>query len=180
MHSRSTIVLGLLALATATASGLPTRAQGVSQHLEPQSIQVAQKEAMEQLSTLARRKGPVGVAAAKVLVVYKQHVAREREFILPPLTLLPYLADGKVTADMSWALAMTDRVRAEREEIFEEHTRITDGLNALAEAAAKAHDNDAKEFAESAAADSLADLEILEPTLLLINDILRAKLPAAH
>jgi len=39
---------------------------------------------------------------------------------------------------------------------------------------------DTKEFAESAAADSLSDIEILEPTLLIIGDILRSKLPAGH
>ena len=32
----------------------------------------------------------------------------------------------------------------------------------------------------SAAGDSLTDLEILEPTILMIGDTLRAKLPAAH
>jgi hypothetical protein len=135
---------------------------------------------MEQLGQLVRRKGPVGVAAANVLAVYKQHAAREQEFIMPPLTLLPSLADGKVTPAMAWALPMTDRVRAEREQIFEEHTRITDALNALASAAAKAHDNNAKEFAENAVADELNDLEVVEPTLLLIGDILHAKLPAVH
>jgi hypothetical protein len=143
-------------------------------------LRIAQIETGEQLSMLAKRKGPVGAAAARVLALYDDHVAREREFILPPLTLLPLLADGKVTPDMAWAIAMTDRVKAEREEIFNEHTRITEALNRLVVAAAAAHDNDAKEFAESAAADSLNDLEVLEPTLILIGDILHSKLPAAH
>jgi hypothetical protein len=175
------MLLVLMAVTAASLGPMGTvRAQPASEHLMPQSLQVAKKEAIEQLSALARRKGPVGAAAEKALVIYQKHAAREREFILPPLTLLPYLADGKVTPDMAWALPMTDRVRAEREAIFEEHEQETDALNALAAAAAKAHDNDAKEFAESAAADALNDIEILEPTLLLINDILRAKLAAAH
>ncbi|MDR3534477.1 MAG: hypothetical protein P4L90_28430 [Rhodopila sp.] len=150
------------------------------QHLIPQSLQIEQKETLEQISMLARRKGPVGVAAGKALVLFKKHIAREQEFILPPLTLLPLLAEGKVTPDMAWALPMTDRVKAEREQIFDEHTEITEALNQLVVAAAVAHDNDAKEFAESAAAESLNDLEILQPTLLLIGDILHSKLPAGH
>jgi hypothetical protein len=96
------------------------------------------------------------------------------------LKLLPLLADGKVTPDMAWALTMTDRVRTEREELFQEHMRITETLNDLVAAATRARDADAKEFAESAAADSLIDLEILEPTLMLINDTLRSKLPKAQ
>jgi hypothetical protein len=149
-------------------------------HLIPQSLRISQIETTEQLGVLAKRKGPVGAAARRVLALYAAHAAREREFILPPLTLLPLLADGKVTPDMAWALAMTDRARAEREEIFNEHTRITEALNQLVVAAATAHDNYAKEFAESAAADSLNDLEVLEPTLMLIGDILHSKLSAAH
>ena len=41
----------------------------------------------------------------------------------------------------------------------------------------RAHDREATEFAKSAAADSLNDLEILEPTVIMIGDYLRAKLP---
>jgi hypothetical protein len=158
------------------------RAQGsaLAPHPIPQSLQIEHDGTLEQLTRLAQKQGPVGVAATHALVVAKQHIAREQEFILPPLTLLPRLADGKVTPDMAWALPMIDRVRAEREEIFEEHTKVTDALNTLVVAAAKSDDREAMEFAQSAAADSLNDLEILEPTLLLIGDLLHSKLPAAH
>jgi hypothetical protein len=155
-------------------------AQPAPDHLIPQSLQIEHKETLEQITALAKHKGPVGVAAGKVLVLYKKHAAREDEFIFPPLTLLPYLADGKVTPDMAWALPMTDRVKAEQEQIFIEHTEITEALNGLVVAATKAHDNDAKEFAESAAADSLNDLEILVPAVLMVGDTLHSKLPAAH
>lgn len=188
MHPTSQAIFITLAFAAAAsiapfgpAMGQPLPGPaGASSHLVPQSLQIEHKETLEQISALAKRKGPVGVAAAKVLVLYKRHAAREDEFIFPPLRLLPYLADGKVTAEMAWALPMTDRVKAEQEQIFNEHTEITEALNQLIVAGAKAHDNDAKEFAESAAADSLNDLEILVPTVLLIGDILHDKLPAGH
>lgn len=176
----------LLVLAlTATACSWVTpasnaHAQSATPHAIPQSFRIAHQETLEQLSVLARRKGQVGVEAGRALVVFKHHIAREQEFILPPLTLLPRLVDGKVTPDMAWALPMTDRVRAEREEIFQEHTRITDALNALSVAARRAGDRNAKEFADAAAADSLNDMEIVEPTVLLIGETLRSKLSAAH
>jgi hypothetical protein len=189
MRPRSPTLLTLMAF-TAAAWVAPSLVAPASQAMAqpadaptrpiPQSLRIAHKETLEQLSALVRKKGPVGAAAGRALVVFKRHMAREEEFILPPLTLLPRLADGKVTPDMAWALPMTDRVRAEREEIFEEHTKVTDALNELIVVATRANDRDAKEFAESAAADSLSDLEILEPTLLIIGDILRSKLPAAH
>jgi hypothetical protein len=175
-RTRNAILLGGLMIATAG----PVAAQETKQHLIPQSVQNSQKETEEQLTVLSRHKGPVGAAAKTALELYQRHAAREREFILPPLTLLPYLADGGVTPDMAWALPMVERTRAERETLFQEHEKITDALNDLAAAAQKAHHRDAMAFAENAAADSLTDLEVLEPTLLLIGDILRAKLPAAR
>jgi hypothetical protein len=51
-------------------------------------------------------------------------------------------------------------------------------MNALYFASVQAHDMEAAEFAKSATADSLNDLEILEPTVLLIGEFLKSKLPA--
>ena len=185
MLSMSHTIIAVMALTAAsmtangTATAQTTPAAAVV-HLVPQSIQLEHKEALEQLTALTGHKGQVGVKATKVMELLKKHIAREEDFILPPLTLLPELADGKVTPDMAWALAMTDRVKAERDQIFEEHVTLTEALNGLIVAATEENDTDAKEFAESVAADSLGDLEIIEPTLLLINETLRTKLPAAH
>ena len=81
---------------------------------------------------------------------------------------------------MKWAIAMADRVKAEREQIFQEHTQITDAMNALAAAARKAHDMAAFDFAAAAVADSLNDIELIEPMTIVIGDYLKAKLPAGQ
>jgi hypothetical protein len=180
MHSRSPKRYALLAAVAAAslAPSCPTWAQPVP-HPLPQSLIVEHAETQERLAILAKRPGEVGAEARKALEVFKRHIAREQAF-MPVLTLLPLLADGKVTPDMAWAVAVADRVKAEREQIFEEHTKVTDVLNALVAAATRAHDKDATEFAEAAAADSLNDVELLEPMVLVIGDYLRAKLPASH
>jgi len=146
----------------------------------PQSLRLEHDNTLQQLGKLAQHSGPVGVEARKALELFKRHLQREEEFILPPLTLLPLLADGKVSPDMKWAVAMADRVRAEREQTYQQHTRITDAMNALAIAARKAHDTAALEFAQGAVADSLNDIELLEPMALVIGDYLKAKLPAGQ
>ena len=143
----------------------------------PQSLRVEHDDTLEQLTVLTRRHGPVGAEARKALILFKRHLERENAFILPPLTLLPLLADGKVSPDMKWAVAMADRVKAEREQIFQEHTEITDAMNALATAAQKARDTQAFNFARAAAADSLNDIELIEPMSIVIGDYLRARLP---
>ena len=65
----------------------------------------------------------------------------------------------------------------EREEIFQEHTQVTDAMSALATAAKNTHDTAALSFAEGAVADSLNDVELIEPMSILIGGYLRAKLP---
>ena len=171
----------LLAATVAGFAAVPASAQPVAHASEiPQSLRVEHNDTLEQLAALARRHGPVGVEAGKAMILFKKHLQREEEYILPPLTLLPLLADGKISPDMKWAIAMADRVRAEREQIFQEHTQITDAMNALATAAQKAHDTAAFDFARGAAADSLNDIELMEPMTIVIGDYLKAKLPAGQ
>ena len=178
---KSASVIATLILLTAITIAVGSRdavAQPSSQTRDiPQSLRVEHEDTLEQLTTLSKRRTAVGAEARKALALFKKHIQREEEYILPPLTLLPDLADGKITPDMKWAIAMADRVKAEREQIFLEHTQITDAMNALATAARQAHDVDALHFAQSAVADSLNDIELLEPMTMVIGDYLRAKLP---
>jgi len=170
---------GMVLLALAAVS--PARAQLATPARDiPQSIRLEHAEVLERVTTLSRRRGPVGVEARKLLALMKTHFQHEQEFIMPPLVLLQALSHGKVTPDMKWAIVMADRVKAEREKIFEEHTQITEGLNLLLAAAERAHDATAAEFARSSVADALADMELMEPMAIVIGEYLRSKLPAGQ
>jgi hypothetical protein len=183
MRSATTATPAIVFLAAIVASSVVgTAAAQPASHVGdiPQSMRVEHADTMEQLAALGRRQGAVGAEARKALVLFKNHAQHEEEFILPPLTLLPLLADGKVSPDMKWAVAMADRVKAEREQIFLEHTRITDAMNALATAALKAHDTEAYGFARAAVADSLNDIELIEPMSIMVGEYVKAKLPAGQ
>ena len=179
MRPRSTTMFALMAVVAAAAAGAAQAQPGPAATAPreiPQSQVIEHQENLERLTALAAHPGQVGVVARRAIALYKQHNAREVEYILPPLVLLPYIADGKVTPDMAWALAMTDRVKADREQIFDEHTRVIAVLNDLQFAGQRAHDHEAVEFARGAATDALNDVEILEPTVVMIGDVLHAKL----
>jgi hypothetical protein len=168
----------ILAFVIASCFAGPVTAQSASHVRDiPQSLRLEHDDTLHQLTVLSHRPGPVGVEAGKALALFKEHLQREEAFILPPLTLLPDLASGKVSPDMKWAIEMADRTKAEREKTFQQHTQITDAMNALLAAARKAHDMSAAEFAQSAVADSLNDLELLEPMTIVIGDYLKTKLP---
>ena len=144
----------------------------------PQGILLMHEDDINELTVLARRRSEVGAAAQKALDVIKRHHQREVSYILPPLTLLPAIAEGRVTPDMRWAITMADKIQADHEAIFAEHTEVTDAMNALLEAADKADDKDAADFAHEEVADSLNDLEVEEPAAILVGEFLRARLAA--
>ena len=168
----------LTSIAAAASWGGPAAAQAAPPvHDIPQSIRLVQEETIAQLTAIGKRHTRTGYIARKALEVFKEHIRREQEYILPPLTLAPAIAEGRVTPDMRWAIAMADRIKADREVIFTEHTVITEWMIELAAAAERAHERDVAAFAREAVADSLADLEVAEPAAIVIGDYLRAKLP---
>ena len=149
-------------------------------HNIPQSLLLEHQDTLEHLAVLARRHGAVGVVARRYKALFERHAAREREYILPPLTLLGDLTTSEVTADDAWAMAMADRVRADRDVIYMEHTQITTAANELYNAGRRAHDRAAVAFAQEAIRDSLNDMEIQEPAVLMIGAYLHSKLPATR
>ena len=173
--ARFVVALSAIAMLATAGSAM---AQAPASHVGdiPQTVRLDHEEAIRHLTALAKRKTPVGAIAAKALAMIKEHHAKELEFILPPLTLLQSLSEGKVSPDMKWAIAMADRVKAEKEQIYAVHVKITELMNELLAAAEKAHDNEAKDFAESAVIDALNDMELQEPTTILIGEYLKLKL----
>ena len=146
----------------------------------PQSLLLEQQDTLDHLTALSHRRGAVGVVAGRYLALFQRHAAREREYILPPLTLLGELTSREVTSGDAWAMAMADRVRADQDVIFTEHTQITAAANELLVAGQRAHDQSAITFAEEAVRDSQNDMEIQEPAVLMIGAYLHSKLSAAH
>ena len=175
-----TAAVALTAFVALAPPGATWAQQAQQTHPIPQSIRLDHEEAIRQLTAVAHRKGRTGEIARKALEVFKAHIRREEEYILPPLTLAPAIAEGRVTPDMRWAIAMVDRIKADREIIFTEHTTITAWMNQLAEAARRSHEKDVLELARTLVADSLTDTEVMEPAAIVIGEYLRAKLPPAQ
>jgi hypothetical protein len=169
-------VLVLTSVAPLGCWGGSAAAQTQQAHDIPQSFRVAHEETLAELTAIGKRRSQTGSIARQAISAVKRHFQREEEYILPPLTLAPAIALGKVTPDMKWAIAMADRIKADRETIFKEHTVITEWMNELAAAAERAHEADVLAFARGAVADSLNDTEVNEPMAIVIGEYLRAKL----
>jgi hypothetical protein len=182
MSSRVVATAALVLLTSVVAVGSwggSAAAQATQQsHDIPQSFRVAHDQTLAELTAIGKRRTRTGAIARKAIEIVKEHFRREEEYILPPLTLAPAIALGHVTPDMKWAVAMADRIKADRELIFYEHTVITEWMIELTAAAERAHEADVIAFAQGAVADALNDTEVNEPMAIVIGDYVRAKLPA--
>ena len=145
-------------------------------HEIPTSDRAEHESVLGYLRNIAARPGPEGAAAQKVLDLLIPHMAKEEEFVLPPLTLLPELAAGKVSKDMRWAIEMADRVKAEQAELLKIHQGLSDAFIGLLDAAEAAGDEVTVGFTKDLAADDLGDREVTEPTTILIGEFLRSHL----
>lgn len=142
----------------------------------PQSIRLQHQQIITRLEHFASRKGTDSVGVQKALAFLKQHYAREEEFVLPPLSLLPRLAKGELAKDMEAAIAMADRTKAASPEFQQDHVQITSLMNELIETATKKRNEELVRLATRIAAQSLNDIEVTHPAAILVGDYLRQRL----
>jgi hypothetical protein len=139
----------------------------------PKSIKLEHEELHEDLEEATMESGSVGDAAKAVQEVLQPHFLKEEEFALPPLGLLSRLSDGKITLEMKDAMAMAERLRAELDQMLEEHREIVARLKTLTEAALKENKLDYVQFAEKLTLHAQTEEEVLYPATILVGKYLR-------
>ena len=171
-------IISLLVASLAYAADAP---KGSEATLEvPQSLKVEYDQLLAHLDHAIEQHGNaahLAQAARTARDLIKAHYDKSIQFVFPPLGLLPALAEGHVTPDMKAAVVMGERVKAEHDQLFEENTRITSALNELMAAAKDQHHQELIAFASHAALRSLHEIEVLQPTTIVIGQYVQLRLP---
>jgi hypothetical protein len=142
----------------------------------PQSIRHEHQQIISRLESFAAGKDKETAAAAqKAATFLKGHYATEEQFVLPPLGLLPRIAKGEISKDMEPAVAMADRTKSALADFGNDHIKITSLMNDLIAVGKKKKDEDIVRLATRVAAQSLNDIEVNQPTAILIGDYLRPR-----
>jgi hypothetical protein len=102
-----------------------------------QSLKLEHEELHGELSRAMKYGGKIGDAAKAIANVLHQHFIKEEEFALPPLGLLSFLSQGKVTNEMKEIVTMTEKLKLDLPIMLEEHKKIVTELNHLVEVAKK-------------------------------------------
>ena len=142
----------------------------------PQTLKAEHEELHADLTKAMKMPGKVGEAARTVATFLHQHFVHEEEYALPPLGLLPALADGKVTPEMRRVLAMTDKLKTELPQMLAEHKAIVGALKKLVTAAESEGKPEIARFAEKLILHARTEEEVMYPTTILIGEYVRAQL----
>jgi len=142
----------------------------------PEPLTHEHEELHARLAEATKLKGPLGEAAKAVARVLHDHFVREEQIAMPPLSLLPALAEGRVSAEMAEVFAMTDALKAELPRMLEEHERIKAALADLRAVAERSERPDLARFADALILHARTEEEVLYPAALVLADYLRLKL----
>lgn len=142
----------------------------------PESLKAEHEELHAELIKATKAGGKTGDAAKAVVEILRPHFEKEEEYALPPLGLLPLLAEGKVTPDMADVLTMTDRLKKEYPQMLKDHKLIVAALNNLFNVAEKNNKMEYAGFAEKLMMHAQTEEEILYPASILIGEYLKLKI----
>jgi len=144
----------------------------------PYPMKVEHDELHNDLTKAIQSGGATGVAALKVADALHAHFESEEKYALPPLGLLPALAEGKVSPEMAQVFSMTDTLKAELPRMLDEHQVIVAALKKLIEAARQEGKPEYVHFAEKLMLHAQNEEEVAYPTSILIGEYLKLKLGA--
>ena len=142
----------------------------------PKSLKIEHEELHEELDRATKESGKIGDAAKAVAKILHPHFVKEEEYALPPLGLLPLLAEGKFIPEMVDALKMTNKLKEELPQMLEEHKAIVAALKVLSDAAKKERKTEYPKFAEKLTFHAQNEEEVLYPAAILIGEYLKLKL----
>ena len=142
----------------------------------PHSVQLEHLEMRHFIAKATHEEGPLGEAARLVGRLLESHCHKEESFALPPLTLLPALAAGRLEGAMSNFLPQADWVKRNLPELIAEHHAIRAAVEQLMGAARAQNRFDYIEFAETLMNHVRTEEEILYPAVILIGEYLKLRL----
>lgn len=142
----------------------------------PVSIRREHEELHADLARAGQMPGRLGETAREVARIMHPHFLREDEYAIPPLSLLPRLAKGQVTPDMSDVLPLVARLKEEMPLMIEEHRAILGAVREFALAAEKEEDERYIRFAADLMIHAQMEEDVLYPAAILVGEYVKAKL----
>jgi hypothetical protein len=111
-----------------------------------------------------------------VVETLRPHVAKEEDFGLPALGLLQHLVAGRVSPAMRGVTVMTDRLKAEYEQMLADHESIAAAIRKLADAARDEGKLEYVGICEQLTRHIQTEEQVYYPAAILIGEYLKLRL----
>lgn len=142
----------------------------------PQPIKAEHDELHKKLAEATKMSGNIGEAATQVAKLLHPHFVKEEEYALPPLGLLPLIAEGNISPEMQKIIDMAEKLKSELKNMLEEHKTIVSALENLKIAAQNENRDDIVKFADALVLHAQTEEQVLYPTSILIGEYIKLKL----
>jgi hypothetical protein len=131
-----------------------------------------------EINQALRHEARTGKATRLVARLVERHFAKEEEFVLPPLGLLPALAQGTIEPAMAAAINMAARLHDELPDLLAEQRVVVAALEELMAAAESEGHAELVGFAERLMLHEEIERQVTYPTAILIGKYLQLRLKA--
>ncbi len=142
----------------------------------PGSSKAEHGELRETLFRAEKAGGQTGEAAVAVMKVLFPHMFMEERYAVPAIRLLPSLARGELTPEMSEILPRVERLKAEMPRMLEDHRKIVLALRDLMRAASEEKHPEYAQFASEVIAHAQNEEDVLYPAAILVGEYIRLRL----
>jgi hypothetical protein len=142
----------------------------------PTPLQSEHQALHAEIAKAAKLTGRTGNATRLVARLIELHFAKEEEFVLPPLGLLPSLAQGTVEQEMAAAVTMAAKVHDQLPDLLAEQRVIVAALEQLMGTAEDEGHAELVEIAEKLMLHEEIEMQVSYPTAILIGKYLQLRL----
>ena len=141
----------------------------------PSSIMKEHKSLLDQVQSFTLFQDSTARVAKKLLELMQHHFQEEGNYVLPPLGLLPTLANGELPEASQDIIVLTEKFKSQFDHTSAEHQLIKAFVDEMVQAAKKEGHSEVLEFEKEIAKHAAIEDEILFPTALLIGEYLKLK-----
>lgn len=142
----------------------------------PTPLQSEHQALYAEINKAAKLEGRTGKATRLVARLIERHFAKEEEFALPPLGLLPALAQGTIEPQMVAAITMAAKLHDQMPDLLAEQRVIVAALEELMAAAEFEGHAELVGFAEKLMLHEEIEQQVSYPTAILIGKYLQLRL----
>lgn len=142
----------------------------------PTPLMLMHKALHADINDASRLGGRTGQAARLVARLIQPHYAKEEEFALPPLGLLPALAEGTIEPKMAAAVTLAKRLHEQLPDLLAERHAIVAALEELMAAAEAEGHAELVGRAERLMLHEETEEQVSYPTVILIGKFLQLRL----